>query len=629
MAEKTEFTQGRRPITFVDLFAGAGGISEGFLQAYTNDKYFKFVLASDINKNCALTHIVRYNKQLGLDTKFVTEDIMSDEFLRKLEEEINGQEIDVVTGGPSCQSFSLSGRRKKYDKRDNLFLHYLKVIRTLRPKYFIMENVKGILTKDKGKFTEAILQEIRSIIDDNEIPRMMEYLEKMLHYTQSSFVASCFIAKMNMELNDNEMEIHRDQFFSYIDAQYKALTKQIDYQKSKSDVNVNTIRHGLNLLKRSKEREAIRDAIIQEKTEAYIDNDEFVDPMNNFVEFLDDDNIIERILNAFGEIEDFGDYQEMVNELQEMIKLYPLTLDECLLQIREFADDDDSVDLFNEISHDLRLYNINAPIVVNSSNYGVSQNRERVLFIGCRKDQMIIDDIPATVPEDEKVTIFEAISDLDFIGNGEEKSQYEDHAPLKRYENLLRPRTVTGKLEKEGKLYSEWSRKGRLQHRFTFDENPFYVRNMDDLKSDIKVCDKELYNHQTSHQSDSVRARLELIAQYGEYSEECKKALKEQNISSNKRNYTVLNPEGQSPTVVTMPDDFIHYSAFRAMTVREMARLQSFDDSFVFQGKRTTGGDMRKSDIPQYTLVGNAIPPLMARAIGNLILQRIDFDNHG
>ena len=629
MAEKTEFTQGRRPITFVDLFAGAGGISEGFLQAYTNDKYFKFVLASDINKNCALTHIVRYNKQLGLDTKFVTEDIMSDEFLRKLEEEINGQEIDVVTGGPSCQSFSLSGRRKKYDKRDNLFLHYLKVIRTLRPKYFIMENVKGILTKDKGKFTEAILQEIRSIIDDNEIPRMMEYLEKMLHYTQSSFVASCFIAKMNMELNDNEMEIHRDQFFSYSDAQYKALTKQIDYQKSKSDVNVNTIRHGLNLLKRSKEREAIRDAIIQEKTEAYIDNDEFVDPMNNFVEFLDDDNIIERILNAFGEIEDFGDYQEMVNELQEMIKLYPLTLDECLLQIREFADDDDSVDLFNEISHDLRLYNINAPIVVNSSNYGVPQNRERVLFIGCRKDQMIIDDIPATVPEDEKVTIFEAISDLDFIGNGEEKSQYEDHAPLKRYENLLRPRTVTGKLEKEGKLYSEWSRKGRLQHRFTFDENSFYVRNMDDLKSDIKVCDKELYNHQTSHQSDSVRARLELIAQYGEYSEECKKALKEQNISSNKRNYTVLNPEGQSPTVVTMPDDFIHYSAFRAMTVREMARLQSFDDSFVFQGKRTTGGDMRKSDIPQYTLVGNAIPPLMARAIGNLILQRIDFDNHG
>ena len=92
---------------------------------------------------------------------------------------------------------------------------------------------------------------------------------------------------------------------------------------------------------------------------------------------------------------------------------------------------------------------------------------------------------------------------------------------------------------------------------------------------------------------------------------------------SNKRNYTVLKPEGQSPTVVTLPDDFIHYSACRAMTVREMARLQSFDDSFVFQGKRTTGGDLRKTDIPQYTLVGNAVPPLMARAIGNAILDVI------
>ncbi|MBD5301578.1 MAG: DNA cytosine methyltransferase, partial [Bacteroides sp.] len=83
------------------------------------------------------------------------------------------------------------------------------------------------------------------------------------------------------------------------------------------------------------------------------------------------------------------------------------------------------------------------------------------------------------------------------------------------------------------------------------------------------------------------------------------------------------NPKGQSPTVVTMPDDFIHYAAHRAMTVREMARLQSFDDSFVFQGKRQTGGNKRKSEIPQYTLVGNAVPPLMARAIANTILQHI------
>ena len=153
--------------------------------------------------------------------------------------------------------------------------------------------------------------------------------------------------------------------------------------------------------------------------------------------------------------------------------------------------------------------------------------------------------------------------------------------------------------------------------------DPFYVKNIDDLKAGVFIEGYHLFNHQTSLQSDEVKTRLEIIVKHGEYDDACKEELREYHVMSNKRNYTVLNPKGQSPTVVTMPDDFIHYSACRAMTVREMARLQSFDDSFVFQGKRTTGGEMRKKDIPQYTLVGNAVPPLMAKAIGDVILKKI------
>ena len=93
MAEKKEFTEGKSPITFIDLFAGAGGISEGFLQAYTIDKYYDFILASDINKNCALTHEVRYNYQLGLDTKFITQDIMSDDFINQLKDKIDRKSV--------------------------------------------------------------------------------------------------------------------------------------------------------------------------------------------------------------------------------------------------------------------------------------------------------------------------------------------------------------------------------------------------------------------------------------------------------------------------------------------------------------------------------------------------------
>ena len=113
---------------------------------------------------------------LGLDTKFMCQDIMEESFLPNLQKEIGRQDIDVITGGPSCQSFSLAGRRKKQDKRDDLFFHYLKVIKTLRPKYFVMENVKGILTKDGGRIKERILREIRSIVDDMKISLLYNFL---------------------------------------------------------------------------------------------------------------------------------------------------------------------------------------------------------------------------------------------------------------------------------------------------------------------------------------------------------------------------------------------------------------------------------------------------------------------
>ena len=76
--QKPDFLKGRKGITFVDLFAGAGGFSEGFMQAYTDKNYYDFILASDINENCELTHRVRYNKMLGLDTEFICQDIMED-----------------------------------------------------------------------------------------------------------------------------------------------------------------------------------------------------------------------------------------------------------------------------------------------------------------------------------------------------------------------------------------------------------------------------------------------------------------------------------------------------------------------------------------------------------------------
>jgi DNA (cytosine-5)-methyltransferase 1 len=76
-------------------------------------------------------------------------------------------------------------------------------------------------------------------------------------------------------------------------------------------------------------------------------------------------------------------------------------------------------------------------------------------------------------------------------------------------------------------------------------------------------------------------------------------------------------------TVVSIPDDYIHYNREmpRTLSVRECARLQTFPDHFRFFGKRTTGGKRRRYDVPQYTQVANAIPPRLARVMAEQILR--------
>lgn len=624
MAEKKEFIANRHGIKYLDLFAGAGGFSEGFMQAYTQDKYYDFRLASDINENCELTHRVRYNKMLGLDTDFLCQDIMEDSFLPNLLQKLHGQEIDVITGGPSCQSFSLAGRRKKLDKRDDLFYHYLKVIKALRPKYFIMENVKGILTKDEGRIKERILREIRSIVDDMKMGELLTFLNDYLKPRMNASLFSCLSLKISMETSIADMEKLYDAYFSNLDQQLKNVTKHLPYSISKSSTSVNTIRHGLLLLRDKEQRNEIRKQVIQLKTAAHVDNDTFVDAYNAIIETVSDENILDNILTAVDAVVQMGSgCEEDAQALKTSLEILTSTFDECIDFVRErLSDDPKRLGFLENLLKGIRLYNIGEPLVLLSSNYGVPQNRERVVFIGCRNDQDLITEIPATVKDEDKVKVYEALWDLNMVGNGEVATKYTTPTLIKEYEPSKRLRGVQGEPEENGHLFSEWSKEGRLGHRFTFDEEPFYVLSLKDLNVNGAHQHMELFNHQTSKQNETVRERLQIIAKHKDY-DEAKAELKEKGLGSQKRNYVVLNPLGQSPTVCTMPDDFIHYSAYRPMTVREMARLQSFDDSFVFQGKRQTGGNNRQKEIPQYTLVGNAVPPLMARAIADTILNHI------
>lgn len=428
---------------------------------------------------------------------------------------------------------------------------------------------------------------------------------------------------------DSKIEKLKDAYIRSIDLKFRKITPQIiDYKTSKTDERVNTIRHGFNMLIRNKQWGKLKRDIIKEKDFCNIDNDFFANSFYEFLTDLDSQTIISKIEVAFSSLDIPQEYFQIRTLIIQSLKIYDYSFEECLNEIKQLCSDSESSSL-NNIIDSIKLYRIKAPFIANASNYGVPQNRERVLFIGCRKDQHFIEEIPPTVTENEKVSVFEALYDLDFIGNDQEARYYQKvdlnsqyNGSSAKFKSLIKSREINGQLHGSNrKTFVEWSKSGRLNKRYQQVTNAFYVANFDSLEKGIKSFDP-LHNHKSSKQNDDVVNRLKIILTEGNY-KQAKPKLIAEGLSSNKRNYNVLKPEKQSPTVMTIPDDYIHYNNPRALTVREMARLQSFDDSFVFQGKRSTGGNNRKSELPQFTLVGNAVPPLLARAIASEILKHI------
>jgi len=119
---------------------------------------------------------------------------------------------------------------------------------------------------------------------------------------------------------------------------------------------------------------------------------------------------------------------------------------------------------------------------------------------------------------------------------------------------------------------------------------------------------------------DSTLEKFKYIIKHAEKGKSLSKQLRER-FKMKKQCFTVLSPDKMSTTITTLPDDTLHYSEPRVLTVRENARIQSFPDWFEFQGKYTTGGHRRREDCPRYTQVGNAVPPLMAEILGLVIKE--------
>lgn len=138
--------------TFVDLFSGAGGMTQGLTQAG-----FKPVASVELNPIASATHTRNFPQCYhfcGDIAQFKA---------KKWLDEIVSPEVHLVVGGPPCQGFSVAGKRNPNDQRNRLFHEFIRVVDQIKPWYVLMENVPGILTLQKGHFQEAICEEFKAI----------------------------------------------------------------------------------------------------------------------------------------------------------------------------------------------------------------------------------------------------------------------------------------------------------------------------------------------------------------------------------------------------------------------------------------------------------------------------------
>lgn len=151
-------------LTFIDLFAGCGGLSEGFykqgFEALTHIEYDRYACQS-------LRTRMKFYGYSDENISILEKDITDQDVIKKIESEIGDKIVDIIIGGPPCQSFSTLGRAKdkngmRDDPRNYLFESYEKILNHFKPKLFVFENVLGILTaKLNGKNTiDVILKKL-------------------------------------------------------------------------------------------------------------------------------------------------------------------------------------------------------------------------------------------------------------------------------------------------------------------------------------------------------------------------------------------------------------------------------------------------------------------------------------
>lgn len=369
----------------IDLFAGAGGLSYGFLQTHR----FSLVAAAEINPNAKATYEANIAHQIP---NFVFIDNVVGYDFSRLNAELGG--IDIVIGGPPCQGFSNANRQKNHliSMNNGLVKEYFRAIKEIRPLAFVMENV-SMLQSAVHRFYE-------SYKDNDEINRLIEAGYDIPKRQDSIIIADCLfdgidydcIAELNIDdlslpaplakllsvLNKNRKGKNPWRLKSYLDKHQNAICQQIE-----------------NYVQTIIEPSAIQKTIIQ-----------YLQIIQQSIETAD----MEMCADA---LEKIVKMQKMLSNIREirqnkLIGKYRITEDGALsFDVKSYS----VIDYVNAILGDDY---VQKGCMVNADWFGVPQERRRYIVMGIRKDRFKKEELlmPAAPEQIPIVTVGDAISDL-------------------------------------------------------------------------------------------------------------------------------------------------------------------------------------------------------------------------
>ena len=532
----------------VDLFAGAGGLSLGFMQTKKYDIKVAF------ENNPAMQKTYKKN-HMGVD---VQDDVCLADY-NDIQKKYG--KIDVVIGGPPCQGFSNANRQKNHAISQNNMLvkQYIRAIRELSPKAFVMENV-SMLRSDVHRFYLAEA--------DNELFGQEKYEIHMqstkLVLLDKAYMFDCAktIARSSSAITAN---IWPEDCYVSLNVVYK-MSK--NHQKL------------LKTLKKHKKK-------LLEYADIYADEGEKND--------IESNDIALRSYEAFSAIKQFFDekleadklkdviepaimIQRMLSKSKEIFDNH-LVVDKC-----DYAENGDLVAYIKSyavfdylkalLGTDSNGYEINQDVLC-AADFGAPQKRKRFIVIGIKKSLTDTVQLPIGIfSEKDYRTVQDAIGDLQNVPTVTDVAE-DIGTPLKKADDIS------------------------------------------ELGKSLRDTDT-LFNHIITKTRETAMERFKAIKQ-GENFHSLNDSLKTNTYTDANRTqntiYLRLAYNQPSGTVVNVRKSmWIHPELNRAISIREAARLQTFPDSFIFCGSKDK----------QYQQVGNAVPPIMAKAIAEKLADQLE-----